>query len=79
MEITRAMRRLTISYCDCRIKYGDLSPCLPSSFLAELDPLYLEQVSYEDVMQQPVTQESAAVSFSAMRALLGGNGESAQD
>ncbi|MEZ5324015.1 MAG: UvrD-helicase domain-containing protein [Verrucomicrobiales bacterium] len=71
--ITRAMRRLTISYCISRIKYGDLSPCMPSSFLAELDRLYLESISYEEVMQQPVTQDSAAASFSAMRALISGD------
>jgi DNA helicase II / ATP-dependent DNA helicase PcrA len=75
--ITRAMRRLTISYCISRIKYGDLSPCLPSSFLAELDRLYLESICYEELMQQPVTQDSAAASFSAMRALL--SGDSASD
>jgi DNA helicase-2/ATP-dependent DNA helicase PcrA len=74
--ITRAMRRLTISYCISRIKYGDLSPCLPSSFLVELDRLYLESISYEEIMQQPVTQDSAAASFSAMRALLGGGDKS---
>ena len=68
--ITRAMRRLTISYCISRITYGDLSPCIPSSFLAELDRLYLESICYEELMQQPVTQDSAAASFSAMRALL---------
>lgn len=71
--ITRAMRRLTISYCISRIKYGDLTPCMPSSFIAELDRLYLETISYEEVMQQPVTQDAAAASFSAMRALLGGS------
>ena len=69
--ITRAMRRLTITHCNARIKYGDPSPCMPSSFLAELDRLYLEPISYEEVMQQPVDQDSAAASFSAMRALLG--------
>ena len=75
--ITRAMRRLTISYCISRIKYGDLSPCIPSSFLAELDRLYLESISYEELMQQPVTQDSAAASFSAMRALLSGSNDHA--
>ena len=46
--ITRAMRCLTISFCGSRIKYGEPVPCMPSSFLEELDPQYLDVISYQE-------------------------------
>ena len=68
--ITRAMQKLTLSYCSSRIKYGEPVPCLHSSFLEELDLQYLETISYDELSQQPIPEESIADSFSAMRAFL---------
>lgn len=42
VAITRAERRLTLSYATSRYKWGSLHSCEPSRFLDELDPQYLE-------------------------------------
>lgn len=69
--ITRAMERLTITYCTSRKRYGDLLPTQPSSFLKELDRTYVEEISFEEVTQAPADEEMAADYFARMRAMLG--------
>lgn len=40
--MTRAERQLTLAFAHSRFRFGQLLPCEPSRFIAELDPLYVE-------------------------------------
>jgi DNA helicase-2/ATP-dependent DNA helicase PcrA len=42
VAITRAEKKLYISYAETRYQYGRLKPCEPSRFLDEINPMYLE-------------------------------------
>jgi DNA helicase II / ATP-dependent DNA helicase PcrA len=42
VAITRAEKRLVMSYAESRYQYGRLKPCEPSRFLDEIDPMFLE-------------------------------------
>jgi superfamily I DNA/RNA helicase len=66
VAITRAMQTLTISHCGARKKYGKLTPCHPSPFLADLPPELVERA--DEKSKQPVTVESAKSKFDAVRA-----------
>jgi superfamily I DNA/RNA helicase len=68
VAITRAKRELMISHCGGRKKYGQLTPCHPSSFLKELPKELIEDA--DEKGKQPVTQASAKDMFAAMRAAL---------
>ena len=48
--ITRAQKKLTMTYCTVRTKWGQQVSCQPSSFLMELDDEYLIHSSYDDIM-----------------------------
>jgi superfamily I DNA/RNA helicase len=48
--ITRAQKKLTMTYCTIRTKWGQQVSCEPSSFLMELDDEYLIHSSYDDIM-----------------------------
>jgi DNA helicase-2/ATP-dependent DNA helicase PcrA len=68
--ITRAMKTLTMSWCRGRMRYGSISPCVPSSFIKELDPAFVEQTSATEVLSRPVNEEEALSYFRKMRAML---------
>ena len=68
--ITRAMKSLTMTYCHSRKKYGEKQPCQPSTFIKELDREWLQEILYDDHMNKPPTEESAASFFEQMRAML---------
>lgn len=42
VAITRAEKKLHLSYAETRYQYGRLKPCEPSRFLNEIDPKYLK-------------------------------------
>lgn len=42
VAITRAEKKLMMSYAESRYQYGRLKPCEPSRFLDEIDPQYLQ-------------------------------------
>jgi superfamily I DNA/RNA helicase len=44
--ITRAMRTLTITYCQRRMMYGRLSYTGRSSFLEDMDPKFVEEIDF---------------------------------
>jgi DNA helicase II / ATP-dependent DNA helicase PcrA len=69
--ITRAKYGLTITHCGSRIRYGNASPCHPSSFLKDLDPRFVEQVNYHELMNRPATETTAKLHFAKMKELLG--------
>jgi superfamily I DNA/RNA helicase len=68
--ITRAMTSLTLTYCHSRKKYGEKQPCQPSSFIKELDRNWLQEILYDDHMNQPASEESTANFFGQLRAML---------
>ncbi|MEM7144569.1 MAG: UvrD-helicase domain-containing protein [Verrucomicrobiota bacterium] len=72
--ITRAMERLTITYCATRKRWGDAMPCYPSSFLNELDEQYVERLGYDEVAQVEASEEEAAAYFARMKEMLGKSG-----
>ena len=68
--VTRAMRRLTLSFCAQRKKWGAFTPCLPSTFLRELDTTYLDEVDYEEERNRPSTDEERAADIEYFKAML---------
>ena len=68
VAITRAMESLTISHCETRKKYGQITSCEPSRFLTELPAECVEVV--DGVFQRPATKESGAAMFDALKASL---------
>lgn len=68
VAITRAKRELMLSHCGARKKYGQLTPCHPSSFLKELPEHLIEDADEQG--RQPLTQVSAREKFAALRAAL---------
>ena len=71
VAITRAMKRLTLTWCHTRVKWGDKSPCIPSSFLRELDKNYVQQFTWDELRRAPVSQAEAKTGFDALRAMMG--------
>jgi DNA helicase II / ATP-dependent DNA helicase PcrA len=71
--ITRAKRSLTVTHCANRLKYGSPAPCLPSSFLKDLDSRFTEIVSFHELTNKPAAEGTARLHFAKMRELLGGS------
>jgi DNA helicase-2/ATP-dependent DNA helicase PcrA len=42
VALTRAMKRVTVSYSETRYKWGNLNFCEPSRFLEEINPAYID-------------------------------------
>jgi superfamily I DNA/RNA helicase len=69
VAITRAMKTLGISHCAGRMKYGQIIPCHPSSFLKELPEHLVEWA--DEKAKQPVSVESGRGLFDGLRAAIG--------
>lgn len=69
VAITRAMKTLTLTYCDGRKKYGQVMPCHPSRFIKELPGELLDWA--DPKASQPVKAEAGKSLFAAMRAAIG--------
>ncbi|WP_009964918.1 ATP-dependent helicase [Verrucomicrobium spinosum] len=65
--ITRAMRRLTLSHCRYRMKWGQKQTCMPSSFLKELDKKHVEVFDHAAYMKEDLSAEDAADFFASLR------------
>ncbi len=68
--ITRAQIKLTLTYCYTRTKWGDKMPCMPSSFIKELDDRYVEMMTYDDIQSRPLDEDEADDAFERMKAML---------
>ena len=68
--MTRAMERLTMSYCVNRKKYGEVIRGEPSAFLEELDPTYIDVMSNDQAMRAPLDEGDAQAYFSRMKEML---------
>jgi superfamily I DNA/RNA helicase len=71
--ITRAKSNLTITHCANRMKYGNSTPCQPSSFLKDLDSRYCELLDFDKLTNKPAGEGTARSHFAKMRQLLGGD------
>jgi DNA helicase-2/ATP-dependent DNA helicase PcrA len=65
--ITRAMRKLTISHCRYRTKWGQKQTCTPSTFLKELDPQYLEHFDHAAYMKADMSVDDGVNFFAALK------------
>jgi DNA helicase II / ATP-dependent DNA helicase PcrA len=68
--ITRAQKRLTLSWVRFRTKWGQQQSSLPSPFLSELDTKYLEEFDYSHHMKGQVAPEEKASFFAGLRSML---------
>jgi DNA helicase-2/ATP-dependent DNA helicase PcrA len=68
--ITRAQKRLTLSFVRFRTKWGQQQSSLPSPFLAELDRTYIEEFDYSRHMKTQVATEEKASFFADLRSML---------
>ncbi|HYE32048.1 MAG TPA: UvrD-helicase domain-containing protein [Methylomirabilota bacterium] len=68
VAITRAMKKLHMSYCLGRKKYGEVTPAHPSSFLNELPKELIE--SLDEQKKQPVTVDQGSNLFASMLAAI---------
>ena len=60
VAITRAMKKLTLSFASSRFKFGTISSSEPSRFLSELDPQYLQMDSIFTSKQATTTSTAGA-------------------
>jgi superfamily I DNA/RNA helicase len=68
--ITRAMERMTMTYCATRVKWGKEEACEQSSFIPELNPDWIQEEDYDDIMGAEASDEELRGFFSAMSAML---------
>lgn len=68
--ITRAMKRLTISYVKWRFKYGERMAQMPSPFLKELDRTYVEERDYAKHMKETVSVDENMSFMEGLKAML---------
>ena len=59
-----------VTFCACRKRWGEMLPCQPSSFLEELDPKHLQELSYTELAAKPAEEDVAKGYFSSMKAKL---------
>lgn len=60
VAITRAMKKLTLSFASSRFKFGTISSSEPSRFLSEIDPQYLQMDSIFTSKQATSTSTAGA-------------------
>ena len=68
--MTRAMEKLTMSFCAMRVKYGEEVYCERSSFLDEMDPQFVDVFSNEELHAGPVEENDAMAYFARMKEML---------
>ncbi|MEM6910399.1 MAG: UvrD-helicase domain-containing protein [Verrucomicrobiota bacterium] len=70
--ITRAMERLTLTYCSTRVRYGQKMSCLPSSFFKEIDPAHLDELRHDEIAAKPASEETKKGLFDDWKGMLEG-------
>lgn len=70
--ITRAQKRLTMTYCRVRTKWGQQVGCTPSSFIGELGDEHLVHSTYDDIMGAEVSDDELGDFFGGMAEFLKG-------
>jgi DNA helicase-2/ATP-dependent DNA helicase PcrA len=57
VAVTRAERKLTLSFATSRLRFGQILPCEPSRFIEEIDPIYLDMDLAGLKKQSPVVRD----------------------
>lgn len=65
--VTRAMRRLTLTWCCQRKRYGSPVSCRPSPFLREILGEGVLEESYDRLVNRPLSGDEVAARFAALR------------
>lgn len=68
--ITRAQVKMTMTYCATRVKWGKEEACEASSFIRELNPDWIHEEGYEDIMGAEASEEELRGFFSAISDML---------
>ena len=68
--ITRAQKRLTMTYCNVRMKWGQQVGCTPSTFIGELDDEHVLHSTYDDIMGAEVSDDELGDFFGDMDSFL---------
>ena len=68
--ITRAQEKMTMTYCATRLKWGKEEACEASSFIRELNPDWVHEEGYEDIMGAEASEEELRGFFNSMSAIL---------
>ena len=68
--ITRAQKRLTMTYCMARQKWGQQIGCTPSTFIGELDEEHVVHSSWDDIMGAEVSEDELGNFFGEMEDFL---------
>ncbi len=68
--ITRAMISLTLTRAEHRLKFGEKTVRLPSSFLAELDDKHLHHCTAEEIRTLEPTEQEAEAHFASIREMI---------
>jgi superfamily I DNA/RNA helicase len=68
--ITRAQKRLTMTYCQHRTKWGQRVGCTPSTFIREIDDKHLLHTCLDDIMGAEVSDDELDDFFGEMEDFL---------
>ena len=68
--ITRAQKRLVITYCAWRVKWGERQTCTPSSFIPELSDDWLVFENYDEIMNQEASADDLENFFGDLDSLI---------
>ncbi|MBB5353656.1 superfamily I DNA/RNA helicase [Haloferula luteola] len=68
--ITRAQKKLTMTYCQARTKWGQQVGCTPSTFIVEIDEKHLIHTCWDDIMGAEVDEEELDDFFGEMEDFL---------
>ena len=71
VALTRAMKRVTLTYATSRYRWGNLIHCEPSRFLEEIDEQYLDfpQLAMNRIQEQVVTKRKKVIEASVKKPL----------
>lgn len=70
--ITRAMKKLTLSHCRFRTKWGQKQSAMPSSFIKELDTTHIEVFDHAAFMKEEVSPDEGVEMFAMLKKQLAG-------
>ncbi|MFT5465210.1 MAG: DNA helicase-2/ATP-dependent DNA helicase PcrA [Verrucomicrobiales bacterium] len=73
--ITRAKDCLTMTWCAARSRYGERRPCQPSTFIRELDKTHLDEISFDELEEEPADTETTSAHFDKIREMLMSGGK----
>ncbi len=70
--ITRAMKKLTLSHCRFRTKWGQKQSAMPSTFIKELDTTHIEVFDHAAFMKEEVSADEGVEMFAMLKKQLAG-------